>query len=64
VSDVNYYWWKDINGYIGNVYAKSDSEAKQKVERDFGAKKPIVELLNKDVDTNRFTGDKFKEETN
>lgn len=61
---MNYYWWKDIDGYIGNVYAKNDEEAKQKVERDFGAKKPIVELLNKDVDTNRFTGNKFKEETN
>lgn len=56
---MNYYWWKDIDGHTGNVYAKTEKEAKELAESHFGGKVTEVELLEKEVTKNRFTGKEF-----
>ena len=56
---MNYYFWKDIDGCAGNVYAKNEQQAKQKAEEQFRTKVAKVELLEKDVRKNRFTGKSF-----
>lgn len=58
---MNYYWWKDAQGKVGNVYAKNEEEAKDNVKRGFGNEVSVVELIKEDVDINRFTGKSFGE---
>lgn len=53
---MNYYWWKGIEGNAGNVYAENKVEAVTKVENSFNVIVEKVELLEKDVTHNRFTG--------
>lgn len=56
---INYYWWKDIDGRVGNVYAINEKYAKEKAESGFGEKVVKVELLEEKVSKNRFTGKYF-----
>lgn len=60
VKTLNYYWWKDVKGHAGNVYAETEKEAKELAESHFGEKVTEVELLEKEVEINRLTGKAFK----
>lgn len=56
---MNYYFRRDTEGYVGNVYATSSEDAEKKVYENFGYPVERVELLEENVKTNRFTKEKY-----
>lgn len=54
---MNYYYWSGDSGNSGNVFARSEQEAKAIVLRFFEETPVFLELLKEDVVMNRFTGE-------
>lgn len=53
---MNYYWWKDTQDHVGNVYAKNEKDAVEIVERSFHNNVTDIELLEENVKRNHLTG--------
>lgn len=56
---MDYYFWRDIEGYCGNVYAKNSEEAEKKVVENFGYPIERLEVIESNVKENRFTGEEY-----